>query len=352
MNEGLADMFPLVLAGVLGSLGAAPLLVRAALKLRLLDIPGSAPHKRHASVTPLAGGPVLAAAIGLTYVVLRPRTDPLVQGILLGGLAMLVWGMLDDRFNLRPRIKVLGQIGATVIALAFNIQVHITQYPWIDVPLTLLWMVGLINAFNFVDSMDGLALGLSSIALAFFVLATLDAGQPALAALAAAILGGTLGLYFYNATPARLFLGDSGAQLLGFTLAAIGIAYVPARAGLPQGVSWFTPILVLGVPIFDTTLVVVSRLRKRRPVYQARNDHTYHRLVAMGMHPSRSVLTMQLAAIVLGLAAFIALGLSVLQANLLFGLILACGVVSLGVLERAQIDAESAGGMPPVRHKL
>jgi UDP-GlcNAc:undecaprenyl-phosphate GlcNAc-1-phosphate transferase len=265
--------------------------------------------------------------------------DRLVQGILLGGIGMLVWGMIDDRFSLRPRTKIIGQIGAAGIALGFGIQVRITQNPWIDLPLTLLWMVGLINAFNFVDSMDGLALGLASIALAFFVLATLDAGQPALAALAAAILGGTLGLYFYNATPARLFLGDSGAQLLGFALAAIGIAYVPAGAGLPQGVSWFTPILVLGVPIFDTTLVVVSRLRKRRPVYQARSDHTYHRLVAMGMHPSRSVLAMQLAAILLALAAFIALDLSVLLANLVFGLILGCGVIAVGVLERAPIEA-------------
>ena len=338
MQEGLAGLFPLILAAALSALALAPILTRGAAYLRLVDVPGSAPHKRHTSVTPLAGGPVLAGSIGLTYAVLRPHSDPLVQGIFLGGLAMFVWGMLDDRFTLRPRVKILGQIGAAAIALGFGIQVRITQYAWIDLALTLLWMVGLINAFNFVDSMDGLALGLASIALAFLVLATLDAGQPALAALSAAILGGTLGLYFYNATPARLFLGDSGAQLLGFALAAIGIAYVPAGAGLPQGVSWFTPILVLGVPIFDTTLVVVSRLRKRRPVYLAHNDHTYHRLVAMGMHPSRSVLAMQLAAILLGLAAFIALDLTVFLANLLFGLIVLCGVVSIGVLERAPME--------------
>jgi UDP-GlcNAc:undecaprenyl-phosphate GlcNAc-1-phosphate transferase len=339
MQEGLADLFPLILAATLAALAVAPVLTRGAVRLGLVDVPGSAPHKRHTAVTPLAGGPVLAAAVGLTYAVLRTRIDLLVQGILVGGLAMLAWGMLDDRFDLRPRVKILGQIAAALIALAFGIQVRITQQPWIDLALTLLWMVGLINAFNFVDSMDGLALGLASVALAFFVLATLDAGQPALAGLAAAALGGTLGLYFYNATPARLFLGDSGAQVLGFTLAAIGIAYVPAGAGLPQGVSWFTPILVLGVPIFDTTLVVVSRLRSRRPVYQARSDHTYHRLVALGMQPSRSVLAMQLAAIVLGLAAFIALGLSVLWANLLFGLVVVGGLLTIAALERAPLES-------------
>jgi UDP-GlcNAc:undecaprenyl-phosphate GlcNAc-1-phosphate transferase len=281
---------------------------------------------------------VLVGSVALTYALLRPPADRLVQGIFSGGLAMLAWGMLDDRFNLRPRVKFLGQLAVAVIALAFGIQVRITLHPWVDLGLTLLWMVGLINAFNFVDSMDGLALGLSSIALAFFVLATLDAGQPMLAALSAALLGATLGLYFYNASPARLFLGDSGAQLLGFALAAIGIAYVPAGAGLPQGVSWFTPILVLGVPIFDTTLVVVSRLRKRWPIYRARQDHTYHRLVAVGMHPSRSVLAMQLAAILLGLAAFVALDLSVLLANLLFILIVLGGLVLIWVLERAPFE--------------
>lgn len=339
MQEGLADLFPLMLAATLGALILAPIFTAGAVRLGLVDVPGSAPHKRHATATPLAGGPVLAGAIGVTYALLRPEIDPLVQGILLGGLAMLVWGVLDDRFDLRPQVKILGQVGAAAIALGFGIQVRITQHFWIDLALTMLWMVGLINALNFVDSMDGLALGLSSIALAIFLLATLDAKQPALAALSAAMLGGTVGLYFYNATPARLFLGDSGAQLLGFMLAAIGIAYVPAGAGLPQGVTWFTPILVLGVPIFDTTLVVFSRLRHQRPVYRAHSDHTYHRLVAMGMHPSRSVLTMQLAAIVLGLAALIALSLSVLLANLLFGLIVLCGLVSIGLLERAPVEA-------------
>lgn len=339
MDEGLAELFPLMLAGVLCALGLGPVVVQAAARLNLVDIPGSAPHKRHARVTPLAGGPILAVSVGLTYAVLQPHADLLVQGILLGGLAMLLWGMLDDRFGLRPRVKILGQLAAVGIALGYGIQVHITQQPWVDLALTVLWIVGLINAFNFVDSMDGLALGLASISLAFFMLATLDADQPELASLAAAILGCTLGLYFYNATPARLFLGDSGAQLLGFALAALGIAYVPAGAGLPQGVSWFTPILVLGVPIFDATLVVVSRLRNRMPVYQARNDHTYHRLVALGMHPSRSVLTMQLAAILLGLAAFIALNLGVFTANLLFGIIVVCGLISMGVLQRARIDA-------------
>jgi UDP-GlcNAc:undecaprenyl-phosphate GlcNAc-1-phosphate transferase len=122
--------------------------------------------------------------------------------------------------------------------------------------------------------------------------------------------------------------------VLGFILAGLGIAYVPAGAGLPQGVSWFTPILALGVPIFDTTLVVVSRLRRRQPIYAPQRDHTYHRLVAYGIHPGRAVLAMQLSAVLLGLVAFVALGLSVIAANLLFAAVVLGGLVCVLLLER------------------
>ncbi|MGH2626367.1 MAG: undecaprenyl/decaprenyl-phosphate alpha-N-acetylglucosaminyl 1-phosphate transferase, partial [Anaerolineales bacterium] len=131
------------------------------------------------------------------------------------------------------------------------------------------------------------------------------------------------------------FLGDSGAQVLGFLLAGLGIAYTPAQAGLPQELTWFTPILVLGVPIFDTVLVVVSRLRRGRPVYRGGQDHTYHRLVALGLDPTRSVLLMQLAALTLGLVAFIALDATIVLANVLFGAIVLAGCVAVAILETA-----------------
>jgi UDP-GlcNAc:undecaprenyl-phosphate GlcNAc-1-phosphate transferase len=171
------------------------------------------------------------------------------------------------------------------------------------------------------------------------MLATIDSAQPILSHLAAALLGASLGAFFLNAAPARMFLGDSGAQLVGFLLAAIGIAYTPGQAGLPQGVSWFTPILVLGVPIFDTALVIVSRLRRGLPIYRAGQDHTYHRLTRLGLDPTRSVLAMQLAAIVLGLIGIIALDASVLMANVLFGGCVLLGLVALGLLESRRIGA-------------
>ena len=329
----LADLFPIILVSLVSSVVLAPLANRVALWVGLVDIPGSAPHKVHRAPTPLAGGAVLVVAILAAYPLLRPDSDSEVVVILVGAVLMATWGMVDDRFGLAPYMKIGGQVLVAGILIWGGIQVHVTRVGWVDLALSLFWIVGIVNAFNLVDSMDGLALGLASVSAAFFMLVTIDAGQPVLSALSAGLFGACLGLYFFNASPASLFLGDSGAQSLGLILAALGIAYVPARAGLPQGVSWFTPILVLGVPIFDTTLVVVSRLRHGKPIYRANRDHTYHRLVALGFDPARSVLAMQLAAVMLGLVAFIALSADVLWANMMFFGLCVLGMAAIVFLE-------------------
>lgn len=342
----LADLFPAMLLAASTALIVAPLMIRILPSLGLVDLPGSAEHKRHLKPTPLAGGPILAVSLIVCYAILRLPVDREVVGILAGAFLMVLWGIADDRLGLSPLQKLLGQLLAAALLVYFGVQVRILRLPWLNLLLTALWVVGLTNAFNFVDSMDGLALGLAGIAAAFFMLVTIDSAQPILAALSAAIFGATIGAYFFNAAPARMFLGDSGAQLLGFLLAAVGIAYTPASAGLPQGVTWFTPILVLGVPIFDMSLVVISRLRTRQPIYRANRDHTFHRLVHLGLDGTRSVLAMQLAAIMMGLVAFIALDANVLEANIMFAGIALIGVIVIVLLQRLDpmpSTAERAG---------
>lgn len=330
----------MILATATAALILAPLLIRTAPRLRLVDVPGVAPHKQHGAPTPVAGGGVLALAIFPAYLLLGPPIDRSVLGVLLAGITILIWGLIDDVWDLAPYQKVLGQLAATVLLVLFGVQVLATRIPWLDLALTFLWVVGMMNAFNFVDSMDGLALGLGCIAAAFFMLVTIDSQQPALAMLSAAVLGAGIGAFYFNVTPPQMFLGDSGAQLLGLLLAAIGIAYVPGQAGLPQALSWFTPILVLGVPIFDMGLVVMSRVRAGRPIFKAARDHTYHRLVELGFQEPRAVLVMQLAAVMLGLIAFIALDTTVLLANSIFALIVLLGLMGLFVL--ARVPAGSA----------
>lgn len=334
MVTRLADLFPHILLAAASSVALSPLLIRIAPQLGLMDLPHSAPHKWHQQATPTVGGPVIAIALTAAYLLLRLPLNQQGRAILLASALMLILGLLDDLLGMRAYQKLLGQLAVAALLIVMGIQVQITRIPWLDFTLSLLWFVGMINAFNFVDSMDGLALGLAAVAAAFFMLVTIDSGQPWLAQVAAGLLGACIGTYPFNAMPARLFLGDSGAQLLGCLLAAMGVAYVPGGAGLPQGVSWFTPILVLGVPIFDTTLVVTSRLRRRAPLFRANRDHSYHRLLALGLDPTRSVLSMHLTAIVLGLIAFIALDATVLVANVLFAVILVIGLAAIVVLDR------------------
>jgi UDP-GlcNAc:undecaprenyl-phosphate GlcNAc-1-phosphate transferase len=146
------------------------------------------------------------------------------------------------------------------------------------------------------------------------------------------MIGACVGLFFYNMTPARFFLGDSGAQTLGFLLASVGIIFTPVR--FPQASSWFLPILILGVPIFDTSLVVFSRWRRGMPIYRAGRDHTYHRLTALGFDSTRAVAAMHIAAILLGCLAFIALNMEPFFANLLFGLVLLAGLAAFFYLDK------------------
>jgi len=328
----LAQLFPIILWSIIGAVISSPVLIRLGVQLGLVDIPGAEPHKLHTTPTPMVGGGVLAASIALGYVVVRPGVDTTVTGILMGGFVVLIWGIWDDRFQLPPLAKITGQFLAALILWHYGVRAHLVINEWINFILTTLWIVGLINAFNFVDSMDGLALGLAGIAAAFFMLVTIDSEQVKLAYLCAALFGAAIGAYGVNAFPSKMFLGDSGSQLLGLFLAAIGIIYNPI--GLDQAVSWFTPILVLGVPIFDLALVVFSRVRHQRKIYQANRDHVYHRLLFLGLDSTRSVLAMQLVAIVLGLVAFIALDATPTTANVIFGIVVLAGVISAAYFDQ------------------
>jgi UDP-GlcNAc:undecaprenyl-phosphate GlcNAc-1-phosphate transferase len=250
-----------------------------------------------------------------------------IRGILLASLIIIAFGLWDDSQHLSARWKLLGQVLATGVLIWQGVYIRFLGYPLPNFLLTAFWVIGITNAFNLVDSMDGLAPGLAGIAAAFFMLVTLDARQDALAYLSAILLGSSIAIIFFNILPAQVFLGDLGAQFLGFVLAALAIAYTPP--GLPQPSSWFVPILLLGVPIFDTTLVVFSRLRRGKAIHEAGLDHTYHRLVRLGIPPSRAVFSLHLTAIILGCLAFLALPLPPLFANAIFALALLVGLFIL-----------------------
>jgi UDP-GlcNAc:undecaprenyl-phosphate GlcNAc-1-phosphate transferase len=253
-------------------------------------------------------------------------------------IIIFLFGLWDDAKGLGAPLKLTGQIIASILLIASDVSVHFLEglsIPFLkgnmlvvlDWIVTIFWFVGITNAFNLIDSMDGLAVGTAGIAFTFFMIMSLVAQQTYLAIFSACLVGICIGLYAFNVSPARLFLGDSGAQMLGFTLAAVGMIYTPHD--LPQASSWFVPILVLGVPIFDTSMVVLSRLIHHRPVFHADRNHTYHQLVALGLDPYRAVLVIHLATLVLSFVAFIALSLPPLEATLTFFGVVLSGLIIL-----------------------
>jgi UDP-GlcNAc:undecaprenyl-phosphate GlcNAc-1-phosphate transferase len=329
----ILHLFPFIFWAITITLAITPIAIRTAIRFQLIDEPNSSPHKIHKHPIPKGGG--LAMVLGIISLSFLGGNlqSGVIRAVLTASIVIFLFGLWDDAHRLSPLGKLIGQILGTIILISQGVYIHIFgNLILLNIALTLIWTIGITNAFNLVDSMDGLAVGLAAIASAFFMLVTVDAGQSSLSAMSAIILGSSIGMLYFNALPARTFLGDSGAQFLGFILAAMGIAYTPP--GLPQPSSWFVPILLLSIPIFDTTLVIVSRLRQRKAVYQAGLDHTYHRLVNLGWPPSRAVLTMHLAAILSGCLAFVALPLPPLWANAIFVAVLLIGIFILFRLEK------------------
>lgn len=315
----VADFYPPflfgnLLLGVLLALLFGKVVIAFARRMKLIDVPNVLPHKQHVSPVPLAGGLGLVVSLGIGGI-FNPGFYADLWRILLPAMLIFLFGLWDDFKHLSPLLKFLGQLLGALLLIFFGIRVHIIQAGWLglsedlasllNLVVTLVWVIGITNAFNLIDSMDGLALGTAIVALSFLALMTLGSPSQALLRLLTLLLGICLGLYFYNHMPAKLFLGDSGAQLLGFLLSTLGITFTPGT--YPLGSSWFIPILLFGVPIFDTALVIFSRLRRRVPFYTPDLEHTYHRLLRKGMDAGRAVFLLHLVSLLLGSIAFIAL---------------------------------------------
>lgn len=323
-------------------------------QLNLMDIPGSASHKTHSYPTPLAGGILLAGTLAIASVLFREYLRREIQVAFLGATIIFLFGLWDDRKGLAARPKLIGQFIAAIILILFGVQVHFMTFyadtgniplfvaETLNVLITMFWVIGITNAMNMIDSMDGIVAGLGVIAFAIFGGATMLADQTILAIWAAVLLGISAGLYFWNKLASKFFLGDSGAQTIGFLLACFGIMYNPLDRN-PES-SWIVPIMLLGVPIFDTTLVVLSRFKRKQMIGSGRRDHTYHRLIALGYSPKFSVFITHMVSFFVSCLAFLTLYLTPFFAMLFFVLAIFCGLVALLWLERKPTLDEQAEG--------
>jgi UDP-GlcNAc:undecaprenyl-phosphate GlcNAc-1-phosphate transferase len=219
-----------------------------------------------------------------------------IRGLLVGAAIATAVGAIDDYRGLRWWEKLGGQLLAGAIPPIFGIWVDHFTFPllgvvdlsvWIGAPLTVLWIVGVMNMVNFLDGLDGLAAGVCGIAGFTFALIALSLGKPTAAAFSAIVLGATIGFLRHNFFPARIFMGDSGALLLGFSLATVSVEGLLKTAAT---VALFFPLLVLAVPILDTGFVVARRLKYRRPITAPDKTHLHHRFVNIGFSQPRAVL--------------------------------------------------------------
>lgn len=291
------QIFFILFVALISSIVTTPLARWAALRTGIISIPRS--RDIHGVPVPLLGGAAIYVAFVVAFVFIGTR-DYLLEGIsvLLGATLVSLFGFVDDRRGMSARLKMGGQLMAGILLLVGGINVQLFAVPLFNWLLTLVWVVGITNALNFLDNMDGLSGGVSLIAAAFFVLLALmnEPRQVLVATMAAALMGACAGFLRYNfSSVSKIFMGDTGSMFLGFILAALAIK-LRFLSNVPL-VTWMVPVFVLGVPIFDTTLVVVSRLRRRvNPFTTAGKDHLSHRLVALGMSKREAVLLCYLLA--------------------------------------------------------
>ncbi|MBF2036731.1 MAG: undecaprenyl/decaprenyl-phosphate alpha-N-acetylglucosaminyl 1-phosphate transferase [Leptolyngbyaceae cyanobacterium T60_A2020_046] len=227
---------------------------------------------------------------------LSPTDEYAIWGVTIGGLAFFLIGLMDDLFGLSAMNRLLMQATVAGIAWYVGVSINFLTVPfyglvslpdWVSLPITILWLVGMTNAINWIDGLDGLAAGVSGIAAIIMLVVSLFMQQPAAALIAAALAGGALGFLRYNFNPAKIFMGDGGSYFMGFTLAGVGVI------GLIKSVTTVAvilPYLILAVPILDMSAVILDRLRSGNSPFAADKRHLHHRLLNAGLSHRWTVL--------------------------------------------------------------
>ncbi|MBI4538198.1 MAG: undecaprenyl/decaprenyl-phosphate alpha-N-acetylglucosaminyl 1-phosphate transferase [Gemmatimonadetes bacterium] len=322
------------------ALGLTPVVGRFAERLGIVDKPG--PRKVHESPVPLLGGLAIfpAAVVGA---LLFPDPESWVRAgsVLAGGALLLAVGILDDLGLLHHQIKLLiAMPAASLMLVASGVAVPPPGSLFaFSLAATVLWLVGITAAFSILDHLDGVCAGIAAIAAAFFLLCGVVDQRMEVMVLAASLMGAALGFLRWNFNPAKIFMGDGGAMFLGFVLAALGLQV--SLPGPSPATGWLVPVLILGVPIFDTALVIVSRLRRGLvPFASPGKDHTAHRLAKMGMGPRRVALLLYAAAVFCGSTALLVRRLPVLASYSLVGALGAVALIALVLLERAPYERQ------------
>ena len=338
LNFFLRLLAALVLAVVI-SFAATPLVKNLAYKVGAIDVPKDN-RRMHKTPTPRLGGLAIFIAF-LFSVLLFAEIDRQMQGILLGAIMIVILGVLDDILTLKALPKFLVQIAAAGVAVYHGCVIQFLSNPnvfsaetylnlgWLSVPVTIIWIVAITNAVNFIDGLDGLAVGVSAISTASLLVIALMVQETEICIILAALLGACLGFIPYNKNPAKIFMGDTGSTSLGFILACLSVQGLFKFYAV---ISFAVPFLVLGVPIFDICFAFLRRIAKGQNPMKADRGHVHHRLIDMGFNQKQAVAISYMITAILGLAAVLLTSSGELNALILIGAILVVGAIGLRII--------------------
>jgi UDP-GlcNAc:undecaprenyl-phosphate GlcNAc-1-phosphate transferase len=330
--------------------------VRAlALRVGMVDLPG--PRKVHLQPVPLLGGLAMYGGVMLAILfAFDGAARAQSAGIVTGATLVAAVGFLDDRGWLHHQIKLFVAMPlAAGILLASGIHAQVFSLflggnlgTVLDAALTVLWVVGITASFSILDHMDGMCAGVAAMASIFFIMLAYLNGQTLVSTLGAAVLGASTGFLRWNFKPAKIFMGDGGAMFLGFLMATLGLKLRLEQANHVSG--WFAPLLILGVTIFDTTLVTISRLRRGLlPFATPGKDHAAHRLANLGLGQRGAVLALYSLGALSGGAAVLVAYLSQRGALLVAAIAVTLGLTAVAFLERAPYERQKRKSAVTVR---
>ncbi|MEH7124298.1 MraY family glycosyltransferase [Bacillus sp. JJ1532] len=295
------------LAAIVTSLLITPLVIKLAIKIGAIDKPNK--RKVHSKIMPRLGGLAIFGGVVAGYFVGGLYNEK-ITGITVGAIIIVITGILDDKYELSAKYKLLGQLLAAGAVVGSGLTIDHLTIPFFGTydlglwtyPITVFWIVAITNAINLIDGLDGLSAGISAIVIGTIAFMAGIAGKPMILMLSLILLGSTLGFLFHNFHPAKIFMGDTGALFLGYSISVLSLL------GLYKSVTLFSfivPIIILGVPVFDTTYAIIRRIVNKKPISAPDKSHLHHRLLALGLSHRKTVLCIYGFGIVFSVSAIL-----------------------------------------------
>src|SRR5699024_4749217 len=304
----IAELFIAFMISCATSLMITPVIIKLALKLDIVDRPDRQ-RKTHNGTKPSMGGLAIFIGVAAGFMYLQPMHEHM-HAIIIGALIMIITGLFDDMFDLKPLYKLIGQIAAALVVVSSGLIINKLTIPFfgtvyldhLGILLTVIWIVGASNAINLIDGLDGLAAGVSAIGLTSILVMAIMDYRFVVVYLSIILIGSSIGFLFHNFHPAKIFMGDTGALFLGYSIAIVSML------GLFKNVAFFSfivPLIVIAIPIFDTISAIVRRMMNSESIATADKKHLNYQLIHMGYSHRASVLIIYAFSIFFGCMAII-----------------------------------------------